>query len=377
MIHVEEVNDIYQLVGYRTVWNALLPKTRGATFFQSFDWLETYWKHFGGGQKLRVLVVCDQRRPIGILPLVVRTESSRVGGLRVLTYPLHDWGTFYGPIGPDPTVTLTAGLKHVRNTKRDYDLLDLRWVDLDGCDHGRTEAAMRRAKFAPRKQAWNQAAVVEMTGTWDDYWKSRKKKLRQNVGRLRRRLAERGNVSLMRYRPKGTAHGDGDPRWDLFDACMKIARHSWQGSSTDGTTLCHPDVCDYLRDTHAIAARVGCLDLTLLLLDGQPLAFIYHYHYQGRVYGLRKGFDPQFASSRPGLVLQAMVLEDSFERGDCFYDMGVGSLDIKRYWKTSIRTSYRYTHFPMTVSRVQLLRLKRWFLERVYGDAYVACAQTA
>ena len=108
MSHVEEINDIFQLEGYRLLWNALLPQTRNATFFQSFDWLKVYWEHFGVGQRLRVLVVCSEGRPIGILPLVVRREKSRVGPIRVLTYPLHDWGTFYGPIGPNPTATLIA-----------------------------------------------------------------------------------------------------------------------------------------------------------------------------------------------------------------------------------------------------------------------------
>jgi hypothetical protein len=49
---------------------------------------------------------------------------------------------------------------------------------------------------------------------------------------------------------------------------------------------------------------------------------------------------------------------------------------VKRHWQTSISTSYRYTHFPITVPRAQLLRMKRWIQEKVHGQQYVACAQT-
>lgn len=377
MAHVEEINDIHELAGYRLFWNLLLPQTRQASFFQSLDWLEVYWRHFGGDQRLRTLVVCSNGRPVGILPLVIRTERTRVGRVRVLTYPLHDWGTFYGPIGPNPTATLTAGLRHVRQTPRDWDLLDLRWVDRDGWDHGRTEMAMRRVGFHPRRQPWDQAAVVDVQGPWEDYWSSRTAKWRLNVRSCHRRLALRGKATLLRYRPRGAADGQGDPRWDLYDACLKIAQRSWQGSSTTGTTLCHATVRDYLRDTHAAAARAGSLDLALLLLEKQPIAFAYHYHYGGRVYGLRKGFDPAFATLRPGTALQQMVLEDSFRRGDSFYDMGVGYLNVKRHWQTAVSTSYRYTHFPTTVARAQLLRMKRWLQERLYGPQHPACAQTA
>ena len=377
MIHVDEVNDLYELRSYRLLWDALLPQTPNATFFQSLDWLEVHWRHFGRDQRLRVLVVCSDARPVGILPLVVRTESTRVGQVRVLTYPLHDWGTFYGPIGPNPTATLAAGLRHIRQTRRDWDLLDLRWVDLDGCDRGRTEAAMQRVGFHPRKQGWDQASIVDTQGSWEEYWNSRPTKWRYNLRRCGQRLADQGEVTYLRYRPRGAAHGDGDPRWDLYDACVKIAKRSWQSSSTSGTTLSHKAVCDYLRETHAAAARTGSLDLNLLLLDRRPVAFIYNYHYRGRVYGLRKGFDPGFSAVRPGTVLQGMVLEDSFQRGDCFYDMGVGSLEVKRHWQTSLVTSYRFTHFPLTGARVQLLRMNRWLQERLYGRQHLACAQTA
>ncbi|OHB68187.1 MAG: hypothetical protein A2V70_11750 [Planctomycetes bacterium RBG_13_63_9] len=377
MVHVEEINDIYKLSSYRLVWNSLLPQTAGATFFQSLDWLEVYWKHYGEDQHLRVMVVCSNGRPIGILPLVVRTEATRVGPVRVLTYPLHGWGTFYGPIGPNPTATLSAGLQHIRRTRRDWDLLDLRWVDLDGNDHGRTEAAMQRAGFDPRKQAWDLAPTIDLQGTWEQYWNSRTKKWRHNVRRLGRRLAERGKLSFLRYRPEGAAHGDGDPRWDLYDACVGLAQRSWQGSSTNGTTLSHAAVSDYLRDTHAMAARTGSLDLNLLLLDDRPIAFAYNYHYRDRVYALRKGFDPESAALGPGIALTQRLLEDSFLRGDSRYDMGVGSLDVKRYWQTSIATSYRFTHFPITAARVQLLRMKRWLQDKIHGERYVGCARTA
>ena len=55
MFRVEEINSIDQLAGLRLNWQWLLGQTRGATFFQSLDWLEVYWKHFGKGQRLRAL----------------------------------------------------------------------------------------------------------------------------------------------------------------------------------------------------------------------------------------------------------------------------------------------------------------------------------
>ena len=374
---VHEVNDLEELAGYRLLWNSLLPQTDKATFFQSLDWLELYWRHYGCGGRLRVLIVSSADRPIGILPLVVRTESTRLGPVRVLTYPLDDWGTFYGPIGPNPTATLLVGLKHIRQSGRDWDLLDLRWVDAIGCDLGRTRRAMESAGFRPCEQAWRRAAVVRMERTWDDYWESLPKKWRHNVVRLERRLAEQAEITHVRYRPEPETSGGGDPRWDLYDACLEIARRSWQGSSTTGTTLCHGSVAEYLRQTHARAARTGSLDLNLLLVDGRPAAFAYNYVYRDSVFALRAAYDPRLAAFGPGTVLQRMVLEESFRRGDRVYDLGTSGLDWKRHWQTSTTTSYRYTHFPTGVPRAQFLRLKRWLEDRFCDEESVVRSRSA
>jgi CelD/BcsL family acetyltransferase involved in cellulose biosynthesis len=376
MPSVLEINDPSQLDDHRLLWSALLAQTPGATFFQSLDWLETYWRHFGPGQRLRVLIVSAGGGPVGILPLVVRTDCTRIGPVRALTYPLDDWGSFFGPIGPNPTATLLVGVEHVLATERDWDLLDFRWVDPEH-DRGRTQSAMRAAGLRPGKQAWDHTAVVKTCGTWDEYWNSRQVKWRNNVCRLRRRLAEQGKVTYVRYRPEGRAYGDGDPRWDLYDACVELAEESWQGSSTDGTTLSHASIRSFLRDMHRDAAKAGAADVNLLLVDGRPVAFEYNYVYRGSVFGLRKGFDPAWRAFGPGTVLQYLSLEDSFRRGDRLYDLGPGSPDCKRAWETGTMTSYRYTHYPAAVARAQVLRLKHWLTGRFFERGNRATAHSA
>ena len=158
-------------------------------------------------------------------------------------------------------------------------------------------------------------------------------------------------MELVRYRPKPAGGGEADPRWDLYDTCVALALRSWQGESGDKTNLCHAEVGGFLRDAHAAAARLGAVDLNLLYCNDAPAAFMYGYHWQDTVYGLRRGFDPQFKHQGPGQILQKMVLEDGHRRGDRYYDLGAGSHDTKQAWRTSIQTSYRFTFFPASVFR--------------------------
>lgn len=372
MTHVREINNIDELVHYRLSWKNLLTQTRQASFFQSLDWLDIFWKHYGDGRRLRVLIVYNGEEPIGILPLVVQTEHTKAGSIRVLTYPLNGWGSFFGPIGPFPTLTLRAAMRHIRNTPRDWDLFDVRWVNQNQTDHGRTEGGMRAAGFAPAGQPWAQSAIVETGDSWQTYWGNRSPKFREKLRRGYRQLEKMGRVKYVRYRPGGSAMGDGDPRFDLFDAAVSVAKASWQSDSNNGTTLCDDEIRDFLRDVHQAAARAGCLDLNLLYVDDRPVAFTYNYHYHGRVEGLRMGFDPAYAAGSPGAVLLKMSFEDGFRLGDHTFDMGVGYIQCKRHWLTRLETSYRYTHFSLSAPKAQILRLKRLYNTTRHGKDYLA-----
>jgi len=359
-MRVEEINHFEELLRLRPVWERLLGQTSGANFFQSLGWLETYWRHFGAGQRLCVLVVRQGEEVYGILPLVVCSEKTRVGTVRVLTYPLHDWGSFYGPIGPDPEAVLRAGLAYLRRRRRDWDLLELRWVGASDADRHRTERAMRSAGFQAYQSVWDVTYVIDLVGDWQQYLQSRQSKWRNNFRRWQRKLSQRGTVRHVRYRPKGEAFGETDPRWDLYEMCEEVARRSWQGSSTTGTTLTHECVRPFLRDVHAVAARCGALDLNLLLLGEQPIAFAYNYYWDGYVYGLRLGYDPAASRDGAGNLLYAEIIRDSFARGDHTYDLGVGSLACKRHLLTRHVPIYRYSHFPPLSPKAQLIRCKRW-----------------
>jgi len=364
MLEVHEINLIDDLASLGASWADLLARTPGGTFFQSLPWLETYWRFFGPNgltpenSRLRVLVVKSDRQPIGIVPLVVTIERRRIGAVRVLGYPLHGWGSFYGPIGPDPTTALTAALAHIRNTPRDWDLIDLRWVDAQ-TDQGATPQAFESVGLRFDSQVWHESAQIDLATGWDDYWGTRKPKWRSNVRRSERLLSKQGRLEHVRYRPLCAAAGDADPRWDLYDACVDLARRSWQGSSTTGTTLSHAAVQNYLRAAHATAINSGAVDLNLLLLNNRPIAFAYNYHYRGWVYGLRSGFDSSAANDGAGNVLMAKMLEDSARRGDQLFDLGPNYLDCKRNWFSRLQPAYHFTHFHPGGVRAQALRLKR------------------
>jgi len=367
MHFVREITELSALAPYERAWGDLLAATLGGSFFQSYDWFGARVADAGTSALPRVLIVSNASRIIGILPLIVSTQQRGLGKFRVLGYPLSDWGAIFGPVGPDPRATLTAGLAHVRATPRNWDVLDLCWVDRDHGDGGATRRALAQCGLPAREVLHAMTAQIELTGDWEKYWASRKSHWRTNLRRSEKRLALQGDVRYVRYRPAGSAQGDDNPRWDLYEACVALAARSWQAGSDSGTTLSTPSVAPLLRNIHAAAVRCGAADLNLLLIGETPVAFAYNYHYQGYVYGLRMGYDRAAGHDGAGSVLLCRALQDSFDRGDRIYDLGPDYLDCKRPWFTRLVPTYRYTHFPWHSPRAQAVRLGRWL--RQVGSA--------
>jgi CelD/BcsL family acetyltransferase involved in cellulose biosynthesis len=362
MVEVIEINDIDELSQYRLLWNALFAATPGATFFLTFDWLESCWRHFGGDQKLRVLIAFAAGEPLGILPLCVRKEKHRLSTVRVLTYPLDNWSTWYGPIGSNPSATMMAAMQHIRRTPRDWDMIELRWVADDATQGGKAARALRAAGMLSEKKPYQSTSIVDLPEHWEAFIAGKSQSLRRQFRRTLRDLVESGIAEYVRHRPAPASEGDGDPRWDLYEMCEAVAQASWQSEVRHGNTLTHERVRGFFRDAHASAARLGMADVNLLLVEGRPAAFLYGYHCRGNVSALRTGFDASISGLGSALMLKA--IEDSCRRGDRTIDFGPGEREHKRRLRTRTESTVRLTYTPLDSWRSQAVRWSRWAKDR-------------
>jgi CelD/BcsL family acetyltransferase involved in cellulose biosynthesis len=351
-LEVLEINSIDSALEFGPQWQVALRETKNPSFFQSLDWLAVYWQHFGEGQRLRLLMTFEGDRLVGVLPWTIRMEPSRIGPFRLLGYPLDNWGTSFGPIGRDPEAILTAGLRWLQRTRKDWDVLDLRWAAEENAEA--TSRALARGGFSAERTPFNEISFINLNQTWEAYLGTRTRKGRKNIRQARNRLAEFGEVESIHCRPKGE-----DPRWDVYSMCERAAKASWQGSSTTGNTLTHTRVRDFLRDAHRAAVRSGCVSMDLVTVGGSPAAFTYCYVVQGHVLGLRMGYVGRFSRASPGTVMMTELLKSCIRQGDRRLDMGETPAEYKAQWRTSAGQSHRFTHYRGSSWRGLALGLKR------------------
>lgn len=367
MIEVREVNRLNELDALRPVWCELLAKTSRHSFFQTLEWLETAWRSYPHRQRLRVIVVSRDGAPIGIAPLCVRTERRKLGSVRVLTYPLDDWGTFYGPIGAEPKFVARAAIQHIAHTARDWDMIDLRWVDEAADEFLTIGESLRESGFDFRVRPRMQVRLCQFAEGWDAYVKSRSRNWRRKNKDDANALAKAGDVRYVRHRPApGEAKYELDD--EIYDVCADIAKRTWQADDESQSTLCSPRVRDVLRRLHHEAAALGMLDVNILYVGGRPAAYNYNYVADGRVYGLRCGYDATLDLDGCGRVLLYKMIEDSFRRGDSEHSFGPGDQPYKERFANELRHAYTYRHYARYSLRSQLMNLREEVAARLWSE---------
>jgi CelD/BcsL family acetyltransferase involved in cellulose biosynthesis len=76
-------------------------------------------------------------------------------------------------------------------------------------------------------------------------------------------------------------------------------------------------------------AQIGLLRLGVLELDGQPLAEIMCFDYNGCIYLYNSGYDPQYTALSAGLLSKVLAIKDSIEKGKSRFDFLKGAETYK------------------------------------------------
>ena len=139
------------------------------------------------------------------------SAASRRGSVPpiVLTYPLQDWGSHFGPLGRPSSRILAEALAYLRSERQPrWDMLDLRWIPEPEIEA--VESAMRGLRWNPHRGVWKLSNVADLPTTLAAYLAERPPKWRGELLRNRRRVMRVGRMEIEHYRPsrrRGRARG--------------------------------------------------------------------------------------------------------------------------------------------------------------------------
>ena len=310
MISIREVGSHSELEALREPWKELLQRTSSPTVFSTHEWVSTWWKHFGGGQRLLVLVLSRGLEIVGIVPWWIGRTRRAGGVFRKVGFVGTGLSDYLDVILPDPTPdAFDAVHEHLDRQRGAWDFLDLREIP-EGSETARSLAAsLGRRGSGAEVFADSTCAYIPVAGDWSTYATTRMgKRSREHSRRRRKRLKDTGDVQISLIE---------DLRGDLAPLRKVFAMSERETSSGEDRRTIFADARRraFFEEISTLFSERGWLQLATLEVDGRTVAYHYGFLYDGKYLHYYTGFDPASAELQPGRVVMEEVLKNCFERG--------------------------------------------------------------
>lgn len=353
---VREVDAFEAFEALAGPWNDLLAASALDTPFLRHEWLCNWWRHFGAGRRLAVMLVERDGQLVLGLPLM-EVPAVRWGVPVVVLKSLTNHHSYrYGPLVRAGEAAAAGHLwRYLRGRPRRWHWIEMAQVPAHAGAHAPLAEAARAG--GGRVEAWpgERSPYLPVQGTWDAYYASLKKGFRRGMRRRRHRIDELGPMA---YDPVD------DPAAvpAALTEALEIEARSWKGAA--GTAiLCDPVLTAFYSDWARVAAENGWLRLCFLTIAGRRVASEYALEYGGVRYSMKAGYDPEFSALSVGQFLLCEILERVFEGGLSGFDF-LGDWDAaKGDWGPVPRPHlwvYIYNRGPIpAAARIYKFRVRR------------------
>jgi CelD/BcsL family acetyltransferase involved in cellulose biosynthesis len=314
-------------------WDVLADRLSAPPFLRP-GWFRAWHDAYGEGE-LRLLSVRRGDDLAGVLPVEVK------GGATLS--PTNTHTPLFGPVADGPEVE-AALVRELLGAARSR--VELAYADPATRWFATLVDALPGSRRSDRRSAIVQTVArspyVSTAGGWDAYLAERSRKFVKELGRLRRRLAERGAVEF-------SVHTDVAGVDAALEEFVALESSGWKTGA--GTAIASRAASRRFYAAIARwAAEHGWLRLAFLRLDGRAVAAEFDIACAGALYSLKCGFDSEYRAFGPGQLLTHDCLRLAFDEGLASYEFLGTDEPYKMSWTDATRERVRVRSFRRTVS---------------------------
>jgi len=356
-----------EIDNFRDDWKELVARSEANEPTLSPEWMLAWWHEFGPceGRQLRILLVHDEGRLIGIAPLLARRHWYRPGIPFRRLEPLASgepesdeiWSenlniiakrAAEGAVVEEVADALEAG------DLGPWDEFILPRMDGDGPIPQLLVGAFRRRGFVAAADVTGRSFFIELPSTWNEYLAGLTKRRRYTLTRPLRDF-DKWAAGQARFEQATTAEelerGKG----------ILISLHSqrWQAEGLDGA-FASPRFLAFHESIMPWLLQEGALELLWLTVRDEPIAAQYNIVWEDKVYFYQCGRKVDLPEEiRPGTVLLAHAIRQAIERGRReFYFLG-----SEMRYKTLLASGHR-PRVEVRVARPSLVETAHQVIER-------------
>jgi len=299
---IEELKDFDDLL---QEWDDLVSSCASPTPFLTWQWLSTWWKHFGNGRELLLWTVKDRKNKlIGIAPLYV--EAGRI---KLIGEPdLCDYQDFVIRKGKEETY-LKILLDCLRNAHR-------RPLYIDSLPAFSPTLQVLGEENGCKISLQDTTPVIHLPSSPEEYLASLSQKHRHEIRRKIRKIETKGKVSFYCT----------ESHRKLGDF-LKLHK-----SSQEKAKFMNPSRERFFYDMAKLFSEEGWLKLFFLTLGREEIASLLCFHFQKTLYLYNSGYDLEHSPLSPGIVILAYTIQDAIQKGIKGFNLLRGSEKYKYHF---------------------------------------------
>lgn len=324
---IVEINDYDDFLSLKERWSELLQRCNH-TVFSTWEWLSTWWKHFGSTKKLILLLAEENDKIIGIAPLMYSVHTMfglRRGKIEFIGTPDSDYNDFI--LADKENECIELFINHLNNFSENWNCIDL----TDISENSKTLPHLNR--ITKTMKPLHKCPTALLPKSPELFLNNLKRKQRRELQRTLRRLEEDFKVEFVNY--SGVSWSEEE-----MNRFFELHQKRWESKRFSGVFA-----GQRVRNFHLAVAKSfsqkGWLGLFLLRLSGVPAAALYGFKYMSKYYAYLSGFDPKYFSYSVGNLLFFRAIAECIKEGICEFDFMRGAEDYKDRWNTTARWNYQ------------------------------------
>jgi CelD/BcsL family acetyltransferase involved in cellulose biosynthesis len=329
----EVIRTDAELAMLETEWNQLFERVACSNVFLSFQWMSQWWRHFGEGNRLFVVVVRDETmRLLGLAPLYI---SRSLGPLRIHRLGFltdHMVGSDYLDVLVDqdtaPTV-LRFLCACILSHRQEWDYIDLA-DNLPGSNAANgLRLEFERCGLITNVGSSSTCPYLPLPESLEEHWANLGSKTRKHLRYYLRALQRLGPVEFVTVRNNA----------DIGKAFDDLVRLHGARSSERGivSTFLSPRVNSFHRAALKSLTEAGKAQIHQLRLRGECIAALYTFSAGARVLFYQSGMHPDFGRFSVGSMLIKYAIDDAVTHRFKEFDFLRGEEPYKYQWATATR----------------------------------------
>jgi len=340
-------------------WNGLLGATASDNVFLTWEWLYTWAKHYLGGNRLWIVLVYKGEQLVGIAPFYIRNMMDGLVKVREMRFLGTEevCSSYLDFIVHErhKKAALHRIYRHLHEEAEGlWDVLTMSEIPAESSSIDFWDGFIQETGRVMEVAGTTGCPVIDLPTRLEDFLASLSGNDRYNLQRKRKCLEQAGQVAYER----ASSSADVEKAMELL---VRLHQMRWEQKGAGGVFRSQRYLMFHTEIAQVFAEK-GWVQLDFLRLNGEPIAGIYGYGYNGRYSFYLPGFNPTIVpKASPGMLLLFHCIEEAIHEGYQEFDLLQGATGYKMAWANGLRRSLtlRYYNKHLRAAAVKLLESGR------------------